>query len=351
MSPEQMVGQTVDPRADQFSFCVALWEALHGARPFEGSTVLELRGDVLAGRPRSGPLRNRVPRRIQAALLRGLSVDRAPPLPGHEHAPRRADRGAERERRRAPPLSAWRLGLALAGLLGGGVVWRARARKASACDPAPKLANIWETTADGPTRLEMRSAFLGVANDVPDARARFERVSQLLDGYANAWSAASRGACEAASHAPDGATGLRLDCLERRRAELAALTDVLARADAKVVRRAIAAALSLARVDGCAELVALRSAALPPDNRELRARVDQLTGRLLSLRANAAAGHDWQSLEPIGAADRGGPGRRLRASLGRNIARRRAHSFAVRSGGGDPPVRRGLPACGDAAPR
>jgi serine/threonine protein kinase len=61
MSPEQMVGQAVDPRADQFSFCVSLWEALHGARPFEGATVLELRGDVLAGRPRPGPLRGRSP--------------------------------------------------------------------------------------------------------------------------------------------------------------------------------------------------------------------------------------------------------------------------------------------------
>ena len=55
---------------------VQLKTALHGARPFEGSTVLELRGDVLAGRPRPGPLRSRVPRRIQAALVRGLSVDR-----------------------------------------------------------------------------------------------------------------------------------------------------------------------------------------------------------------------------------------------------------------------------------
>ena len=76
---------------------------------------------------------------------------------------------------------------------------------------------------------------------------------------------------------------------------------MLVHADAKVVRRSIAAVASLARVDGCADLVALRSAPLPPDNRELRARVDQLTGRLLSLRASAAAGHDWQSLEPIGA--------------------------------------------------
>ena len=103
MSPEQMVGQAVDPRADQFSFCVALWEALHGARPFEGSTVLELRGDVLAGRPRPGPLaKPRSPTDPGRAPARALRRSDAP-LPGHGRAPRRAhrraDRGADAHRR------------------------------------------------------------------------------------------------------------------------------------------------------------------------------------------------------------------------------------------------------------
>ncbi len=44
--------------------------------------------------------------------------------------------------------------------------------------------------------------------------------------------------------------------------------------------------------------VALQSAPRPPADPALRARVGQLTGRLLALRASASAGHDWQSLEP-----------------------------------------------------
>jgi serine/threonine protein kinase len=34
MAPEQLAGREVDARADQFAFCVALWEALCGQRPF-----------------------------------------------------------------------------------------------------------------------------------------------------------------------------------------------------------------------------------------------------------------------------------------------------------------------------
>lgn len=300
MSPEQMVGQPVDPRADQFSFCVALWEALHGGRPFQGTTLLELRGDVLAGRPRPGPLQSRVPRRLQAALLRGLAVDRARRFPDM-NALLAELTAATAERRGQTATVGVALGLALAALVGGTTIWRLRARAAAACDPSAKLANVWETAPDGRMRRETRAAFLAAANDVPDARERFERVAQLLDGYAQGWASASREACETARRTADSVTALRTSCLDRRRADLAALTDVLAHADAKVVRRSIAAVSSLGRVDGCSDLVALRSAPLPPSDPALRARVDQLTGRLLALRATAAAGHDWQALEPVGA--------------------------------------------------
>src|SRR5205814_3700317 len=42
MAPEQMRGDTADERADQFSFCVALFEALYGVRPFAGRSMGEI---------------------------------------------------------------------------------------------------------------------------------------------------------------------------------------------------------------------------------------------------------------------------------------------------------------------
>jgi len=42
MAPEQLRGERATERSDQFSFCVALWEALHGERPFPGDNALEL---------------------------------------------------------------------------------------------------------------------------------------------------------------------------------------------------------------------------------------------------------------------------------------------------------------------
>ncbi len=77
MSPEQHRGAPTDARSDQFSFCVALYEALHGVHPFAGRTVGEVRAAVLAGRVPPPPRESKAPVWLGRVLARGLAVDPA----------------------------------------------------------------------------------------------------------------------------------------------------------------------------------------------------------------------------------------------------------------------------------
>jgi serine/threonine protein kinase/CheY-like chemotaxis protein len=81
MAPEQFIGQAADARSDQFSFCVALYEALFGVRPFGGATIAALAGSVLTGQINPRPEGSQVPLPIWQALRRGLSVTPAERYP------------------------------------------------------------------------------------------------------------------------------------------------------------------------------------------------------------------------------------------------------------------------------
>jgi endoglucanase len=72
MSPEQFLGRPVDARTDQFSFCVALHEAIFGERPFAGENVYQLADAVTSGNLRAIPTSAEVPGWLRRALLRGL---------------------------------------------------------------------------------------------------------------------------------------------------------------------------------------------------------------------------------------------------------------------------------------
>ncbi|MEM9460113.1 MAG: SUMF1/EgtB/PvdO family nonheme iron enzyme [Myxococcota bacterium] len=75
MPPEQMRGIEADFRSDQFSFCVALYEALYGERPFEAGKMAGLMLTILEGKVRPAPKGSTVPAALRAVLLRGLAHD------------------------------------------------------------------------------------------------------------------------------------------------------------------------------------------------------------------------------------------------------------------------------------
>ncbi len=79
MAPEQLLGQKITAQSDQFSFCLALHEALYGVSPFvlawgEASTVAVMAA-VVEGRVVLPPDDRQVPVRLYQLLLRGLAPD------------------------------------------------------------------------------------------------------------------------------------------------------------------------------------------------------------------------------------------------------------------------------------
>jgi hypothetical protein len=79
MAPEQLTGPDIDARSDQFSFCIALYEALFGTHPLPGGTsVSMLESGARAITPPEG---TRVPSAISKAVNRGLEKERQKRFP------------------------------------------------------------------------------------------------------------------------------------------------------------------------------------------------------------------------------------------------------------------------------
>jgi serine/threonine protein kinase len=74
MAPEQYAGGRVDARADQFSFAVALYEALYDETPFAGGTLAEVAAAIDSHDVRPPRRDTDVPPGVRAALLRALSA-------------------------------------------------------------------------------------------------------------------------------------------------------------------------------------------------------------------------------------------------------------------------------------
>jgi serine/threonine protein kinase len=79
MPPEQLTGPDIDARADQFSFCVALYEALYGTHPLVGSTSVAMLDKSTPAIP--FPDSTKVPASIGRAIMRGLERDRSKRFP------------------------------------------------------------------------------------------------------------------------------------------------------------------------------------------------------------------------------------------------------------------------------
>jgi tetratricopeptide (TPR) repeat protein/predicted Ser/Thr protein kinase len=279
MSPEQFQGARADARTDQFSFCVALYEALYRLRPFSGSTLRMLTENVVSGRIRPIVDGSLVPASIRRTLSRGLLPD-----PDQRFPSMRA-LIAEFEHETT------QLGV-----------------RGFAADAAAKLAGIWEAPApDGEPaatpsaiKAEIRRAFL--ATDKPYAAASFDATCRILDRFTRRWSDIYVDCCEAThvrGDQPIEVLDLRMGALKEALGNLRALCTELGRATADTVENAVQAASALGTLERCNDVNLLRAIIRPPDDPVTRALVDELHARLADVRALAHLGRVAAGLKEV----------------------------------------------------
>ncbi|HKE15134.1 MAG TPA: serine/threonine-protein kinase [Kofleriaceae bacterium] len=284
MSPEQHQGAPADVRSDQFSFCVALVEALYGQSPFAGESYAVYADEVLAGRVRPPPRGADVPAWLRAVLLRGMSTDPAARHPSMDAllAELAHDPSARRRRIAAALGIAALAGLAVYGLIG----WR-RAAAASPCPARAATVAGWDRSIRGQVEAAFR------ASRRPAAPAALARVESALDQRAAAITWMRRDACEATHVRGEQSPELldrRIQCLDQRVSEVRAMTRLLARPDDELVDHAVEAVLGLGPVDACADSAALLAAVPPPSDPAVRAKVEAARHRLADLDALVMAG-------------------------------------------------------------
>jgi eukaryotic-like serine/threonine-protein kinase len=264
MSPEQFGGGPLDARGDQFSFCVALWQALFGELPFHGVTAAERAVAVSSGQLRAPPASAAVPAFVRAAVTRGLAVD-----PAARHPDMAALLAVLGQR----PARRWWWWSAVGGLAVAAVAVAIAVAVAvlERSDPCMGVGEeMAETWSEDPRRA-VEAAMLGTG--LPYAADTWSRVRTRLDAHADAWVDGRMEACRATRDGTQSEAQLarRVRCLERQRVQLRALVEVFAQADASTVERASAAVAELPRAAECADADGLLDVPAEPEDPQLAA--------------------------------------------------------------------------------
>ncbi|HVI04275.1 MAG TPA: serine/threonine-protein kinase [Enhygromyxa sp.] len=292
MPLEQLRGEIVDARSDQFSFCVALYEALWGRAPFELDSTHTRARALARGVPI--PPDPGLPAGLWWVIRRGLSRDPQQRWPDMESLIVALDRVPRRRR-----ALAWAAATVLMAGIGIGIAALADERDQPE-DPCAtierELAGVW----DQHRRARLEARF--VADPTPHAEHSRVRVLDGLDRWARAWVAEREQVCRQSndgSLAPQLAQ-LRGACLIRQQMRARALVELLTDADSAALTRAIEAVAELQSPASCETELALLGVEAPAANiaatvEEIRTDLDRahemrLLGRFTEAHALAEQG-------------------------------------------------------------
>jgi tetratricopeptide (TPR) repeat protein len=230
MAPEQAAGLAVTPAADQFSFCVSLAEALPSPRP----------------------------RWIEDIIARGSAPEPEARFPSMHEVLRALDRDPVRVRRRR--LIAGGVGLGILGIATAAyVVGSTRAPEEPCTGGDREIAAAWatETQTAQLARIAGLSAY---------GRDLSPQIARELGQHRDRWIANHRDACLA--HRSGLQSDLMLDrrmaCLDRSRAALAAVGEIMTHAGNDQLADVARSVRAIPDADACADLRALAADVDPP---------------------------------------------------------------------------------------
>jgi tetratricopeptide (TPR) repeat protein len=260
MAPEQYDGTAIDARADQFGFCVALYEALYGERPFDDDNLHARMIAVAAGHVREPPAGSSVPGWLRRVVLRGLAHDPQQRWPDMDTLLGELRRDPVRLRRRRLLASGLGCGLILAGVGVG--------RHMSAESPEPAVCvgdeQALGAAYDASDRAAIEQSFAALG-----ATATGNELLVALDRWAQDWRDAWLEACRATRVRGDQSEDLldrRMACLDQRRSQLTAFVDTMATADQDMAGRALTLLGELDPLAACSDRATLlRQVPLPSE--------------------------------------------------------------------------------------
>ncbi|MEX1364183.1 MAG: serine/threonine-protein kinase [Nannocystaceae bacterium] len=178
MAPEQLRGELATPSSDQFAFCVSLWEALTGDRPFEAEAK-ELLLEQIEGRKAVGTAK--IPRRLRGRLLKGLAVD---PQARFEHVGVLAD--AIEPRRSVMTVGVVLVLVLTAGLLAGRLLGQEPTDDVE-CDLSDSLAPLQELSQSAEVQERfaggLRPTYERLRGHIDELQDESERFCRLRDVY------------------------------------------------------------------------------------------------------------------------------------------------------------------------
>ncbi len=298
MSPEQLRGLGADALSDQFSFCVALHEALTGSLPFAGNTVRALSTAIAAGqrvafKPRVPASSAEARAAVLRVLDRGLSAEPQARFASMTDLVTELEGPATGSKRsRVVAGAVFALGVSAAAF--GALAWQ---RHQTQCTGAAQhLATTWN-----PARKQAIAAAFSKSG-LPFAPASLVQVTQALDRWSTQWAATRTAACEETTlrgAQPEAVYTAQLACLEQRRLETKALVDVLSEADDTVITRSVGAVSGLTPLSLCQDANVLLAPVPPPATPEMALGIERLAPELAKAKALGSAGQFAQSLEAV----------------------------------------------------